>query len=147
MVNRARLSLVPFALCVIGIFVVALSGCERKVDRPSSAGEECPAHSPQSYMNDPDFRRQLDELNRERGALAGARAKLVAEMKKMVDAAKAAHPGAGDEQIKAVLEKDPAWRSLHSRVTDLNTALKEQRRQAMQTVGRRVVPQKKEISK
>lgn len=133
-----RLWLVPFAFVAMGTFALAISGC-RKEEEPASP-------SPEVYMNDPVFRRELADGRKEREGFLAKRAELVRKLEQMVEAKKAALPGADDAAVKAALEKDPEWNDLVQRVKDLSTAMKEGGRRMDEVIRRRIAP-KKEISK
>ena len=98
-------------------------------------------------MKDPVFRKALADKRAERTDYLKSRAKLVKELEKMVEAKKAAMPGADDAAVKAALEKDPEWTDLVKRVNDLTTAIGENGRAAQGIVRERIAPKKKEISK
>ena len=133
-----RLWLVPFAFVAMGAFALAISGC-RKEEEPASP-------SPEVYMNDSVFRRELADGRKEREGFLAKRAELVRKLEQMVEAKKAALPGADDAAVKAALEKDPEWNDLVQRVKDLSTAMKEGGRRMDEVIRRRIAP-KKEISK
>ena len=138
MKSCTRTNLVPFALVVMGAFALILPGCRKEDESKSS--------SPEAYMNDPVFRKQLADGRKERTAFEVKRAELVAAMEKMIEAKKAAMPGADDAALKAALEKDPEWIDLSKRVVDLTTAIQESGRRTDGVIRERVAP-KKGISK
>ena len=133
-----RLWLVPFALVAMGLIALVFSGC-RKEEEPVSS-------SPEVYMNDPVFRQQLADGRKEREGFLVKRTELVRKLEQMVEAKKAALPGADDAAVKAALEKDPEWNDLVRRVKDLTTAMNESGRRMDEVIRRRTAP-KKEISK
>ena len=136
--NRTRLKLVPFALVAMGAFALAVPGC-RKEEEPVSP-------SPEVYMKDPVFRQQLADGRKEREGFLVKRTELVRKLEQMVEAKKAAMPGADDAAVKAALEKDPEWNDLLKRVADLTTAMKEGGRRMDEVIRKRIAPKKK-ISK
>lgn len=81
---------------------------------------------------------KLESAHEERASMAGARAKLLGEMRKRLDAARAAKPGASEAELKAELERDPEFASLQQRVIDLGKAIDENRRRATKLVGERM---------
>jgi hypothetical protein len=99
-----------------------------------------PSSAPASYMKDERFRQDLAERRRERTELARVRNRLTAQMKAMVDKVKAELKTEDPAAVKAVLEKDPQWRSLYQRCADLNTAIAEKRRDAREAVRARISP-------
>ena len=138
MKSCTRTSLVPFALVVMGAFALILPGCRKEDESKSSLSE--------AYMNDPVFRKQLADGRKERTAFEVKRSELVAAMEKMIEAKKAAMPGADDAAVKAALEKDPEWIDLKNRVVDLTTAIQESGRRMDGVIRGRIAP-KKGISK
>lgn len=122
----------------MGMIALALPGC-RKEEEPSPS-------SPEVYMNDPVFRQQLADGRKEREGLLVKRTELVRKLEQMVEAKKAAMPGADDAAVKAALEKDPEWNDLTKRVEDLSTAMKEGGRRMDEVIRGRIAPKKK-ISK
>ena len=141
--NCTRTWLVPFALVATGLLAVALPGCRKE----QKEEEKAPVSSSSDvYAKDPVFRKALADKRAERTDFYKSRAQLVKELEKMIEAKKAAMPGADDAAVKAALEKDPAWLDLVKRVNDLTTAIGENQRQAQGIVRERVMPNKK-ISK
>jgi len=133
---------VPFVLCAMGALTLCLSGCKKKEE---AKPQQQPANSPEVYMKDEAFRKDLAGQRTQRLDLTKSRSALVEKMKAMVDAERAKSPGADDAAIKASLEKDAEWVSLEKRVTDLNAALGENHKRTLKIVGDRVGT--KEISK
>lgn len=77
---------------------------------------------------DPAYVEELRQLRYAQGTTAKARNAVVAQMNDRVEAAKAKLPkGATDEQIKAELAKDPAWKNLEEenqkRIGDIEAQL------------------------
>ena len=123
----------------MGMIAFVFSGC-RKEEEPSSS-------SPEVYMKDPVFRQQLAEGRKEREGFLVKRTELVKKLEQMIEAKKAAMPGADDAALKAALEKDPEWNDLVKRVKDLSTAMKEGGRRMDEVIRGRIAPKKKDISK
>ena len=140
--NCTRTWLVPFALIATGVFAIALPGCREE----QKEEKEPVSSSSDEYMKDPVFRKALADKRAERTDYYQSRTKIVKELEKMVEAKKAAMPGADDAAVKAALEKDPAWLDLVKRVNDLTTAIGENQRQAQGIVRERIAPNTK-ISK
>lgn len=122
----------------MGMIALVFSGCRKE--------EESSPSSPEVYMNDPVFRKQLADGRKEREGFALKRTELVKAMEQMIEAKKAAMPNADSAALKAALEKDPEWVSLEKRVNDLTTAIGESGRRMDEVIRKRVAP-KKEISK
>ena len=135
--NRTRLKLVPFALVAMGALAIVLPGCRKEKEE-----EKASPSSPEVYMNDPVFRKELADGRKEREGYVVSRTKLVREMEKMVEAKKAELPGADDAALKAALEKDPKWIDLSKRVVDLTAAIKESGRRMDEVIRGRVAPRK-----
>lgn len=120
----------------MGLALIFLAGCRKEeAVAPDSS-------SPASYMNDQAFRDELKERRVERNGLLKKRAAIVEQMKAKVDAAKAKLKTDDEKLVKAELEKDPEWQSLHRRCVDLNTAIDEQRQKTMGVVRERIAPAK-----
>ena len=132
-------NLVPVALAVTGLALLFLAGCRK--EEPSSERMSAAAGAKGEAV-----RGKLTELRGERNDLLARRAKVVAEMKAKVDAAKARLKTDDEKLVKAELEKDPEWQSLYKRCVDANTALDEQRRKTLGEVRGRITP-KQPISK
>lgn len=128
----------------MGAMVLVLPGC-RKEEKPTFP-------TPEEYMNDKGFRKDLAEKRKEREGYLMVRSRLAGEMEKMVEQKKQAMPGADDAAVRRALEQDPAWNDLTKRVKDLSTAIEENGRTAQRIVRerlapRRNAPEKKGISK
>ena len=128
-----RAKLVPFVLCATGMIVLCLAGCRKEEKAP-----EVPASSPASYMNDPVFRRQLEEKRKELSAIVVERKPLVARMEALIKE---------HGQDLAALQKIPEWNELHKKVTALNRKYEETRARQLKVVRERLTPVNKDISK
>ena len=122
--TRARL--VPFALCATGALALFLAGCRKEEAKP-----ETPASSPQSYMNDPVFRKQLEEKRSELSAI-------VKERKPLADRMQALVKEHGEDL--AALQKIPEWNELYKQVTALNRKYEEVRTRQLKVVRERIAP-------
>lgn len=123
-----RAKLVPFVLCATGALVLCLAGCRKEEAKP-----EIPASSPQSYMNDPVFRKQLSDKRKELSAI-------VAERKPLADRMQALVKEHGEDL--AALQKIPEWNELHAKVTALNAKYEEVRARQLKAVRERITPNK-----
>ena len=132
---NTSINLVPVALAATGLALLFLAGCRKEEPTPDPA-------SPATYMNDQAFRDELKERRVERNGLLKMRAAIVEQMKAKVDAVKAALKTDDEKLVKAELEKDPEWQSLHRRCVDLNTAIDEQRQKTLGVVRERIAPAK-----
>ena len=127
---RTRARLVPFALCATGALMLCLAGCRKEEAKP-----ETPASSPASYMNDPVFRKQLEEKRSELSAI-------VKERKPLADRMQALVKEHGEDL--AALQKIPEWNFLYKKVTELNKRYEEVRARQLKVVRERITPEKKE---
>ena len=134
---RARSYLVPLTLVAMAFVSCTLTGCGRDA---SSPGGEPPAHTPESYMNDPDFRGKLKDQRVAREELRKAREIVVAQMKAKIDAVTQKLGTNDTAAIRAALRADPEWQSLYKRCQDANTALAESRRKTQSFVSQRLNP-------
>ena len=117
--------LVPFALCAMGLGLLFFAGC-RKEKEP-----EVPASSPESYMNDTVFMKQLEEKRHELSAI-------VAERKPLADRMQALVKEHGEDL--AALQKIPEWTNLYQKVTVLNAKYQEVRKRQLKIAGNRLKP-------
>ena len=120
----------PFALCATGALMLFLAGCRKEEAKP-----ETPASSPASYMNDPVFRKQLEEKRSELSAI-------VKERKPLADRMQALVKEHGEDL--AALQKIPEWNFLYKKVTALNKRYEEVRARQLRIVRERITPEKKE---
>ena len=120
--TRARL--VPFVLCTMGLVALFLAGCRKEEKAP-----EIPASSPESYMNDPAFRKQLADKRKELQAIVNERRPLVARMEALIKE---------HGQDLAALQKIPEWNDLHKRVVELNKRYEETRARQLKVVRERI---------
>ena len=120
--TRARL--VPFVLCATGVLILSLAGCRKEEAKP-----EIPASSPASYMNDPVFRKQLEDKRKELSAI-------VAERKPLADRMQALVKEHGEDL--AALQKIPEWNELHAKVVALNKKYEEVRARQLRIVKDRI---------
>ena len=118
--------LVPFALCAMGLGLLFFAGCRKEKD------SEVPASSPVSYMNDPVFRKQLEEKRHELSAI-------VAERKPLVERMEALIREHGEDL--AALQKIDEWNDLHKKVVKLNARYEEVRKRQLKIAGNRLKPE------
>ena len=126
MIMRTRARLVPFVLCTMGVLSLALPGCRKDEKAP-----EIPASSPVSYMNDPVFKKQLEEKRRELQAILAERKPLADRMQELVKA---------HGEDLAALQKVPEWNELYKKVTALNKKYEEVRTRQLRIVKDRLTP-------
>ena len=101
-----------------------LAGCRKEEKAP-----EIPASSPESYMNDPVFRKQLADKRKELGAIVAERKPLADRMQELVRE----H---GEDLSK--LQQIPEWTNLHQRVRALNAKYEEVRTRQLRIVRERI---------
>ena len=129
---RTRARLVPFALCATGLLVLFLAGCRKEEAKP-----ETPASSPASYMNDPVFRKQLEEKRSELSAIVKERKPLADRMQELVKE---------HGEDLAALQKIPEWNDLYKKVTALNKKYEETRARQLRIVRERISPKNGEAT-
>ena len=122
--TRARL--VPFVLCTMGALLLSLAGCRKDEKKP-----EIPASSPTSYMNDPEFRKQLSDKRKELSAIVKERKPLADRMQELVKE---------HGEDLAALQKIPEWNELYKKVTALNKKYEETRARQLRIVRERITP-------
>ena len=124
MIMRTRVRLVPFVLCAIGVLSLVLPGCRKEEKKP-----EIPASSPASYMNDPVFKRELEDKRRELSAIVKERKPLADRMQELVKE---------HGEDLAALQKIPEWNELYKKVTALNKKYEEVRTRQLRIVRDRI---------
>lgn len=141
MTTRRALLYVPFMLCMAGLVTLALPGCRKKKE---ALPPPPPANSPEVYMKDPVFRKELSDKRKELTAIAVERRQLVQRMEELIRA---------HGEDKAVLEQIPEWNDLYKKVEALNAKYEAVRKAQLAVVSKRLnpeqkpAPEKKEISK
>lgn len=103
-----------------------LAGCRKEEAKP-----ETPASSPQSYMNDPVFRKQISDKRQELQ-------RIVAERKPLADRMQELVKEHGEDL--AALQKIPEWNELHAKVVALNKKYEEVRARQLGIVRDRLAP-------
>ena len=134
---RTRARLVPFALCAMGALVLFLAGCRKEEAKP-----EIPASSPASYMNDRKFIGELAAERAEQSRLIVARNEISRKMVAMIEAKKDELKTDDLKIVRAELEKDAAWRELHTQCTNANAQVAKQRKELLGKVRARIAPEK-----
>ena len=119
----------PFVLCAMGALALILQGCGR--DERASEKPSVPANSPAVYMNDPEFRRQLEEKRKELQGIVKERKPLMDRMQELVKE---------HGENLAALQKIDEWNELHKKVTALNAKYEETRRRQLKVVRDRLAP-------
>ena len=109
----------------MGMIALFLAGC-RKEEKAV-----IPANSPASYMNDPVFRKQLEEKRKELSAIVKERAPLMDRMQELVKA---------HGEDLAALQKIPEWNELHKKVVELNAKYEEVRKRQLKIAANRLAP-------
>ena len=113
----------------MGALALFLAGCRKEEKKP-----EIPASSPASYMNDPVFRKQLEEKRSELAAIVKERKPLADRMQELVKE---------HGEDLAALQKVPEWNDLYKKVTALNKKYEETRARQLKVVRERITPEKK----
>lgn len=130
MTTRRALIYVPFMLCMVGLVAFVLPGCRKEKEAPPAP----PANSPEVYMRDPVFRKELSDKRKELTALQVERRQLVQRMEELIRS---------NGEDKAVLEKIPEWNDLHKKVEALNAKCEAVRRAQLAVVSKRLNPEQK----
>ena len=110
----------------MGVLSLALPGCRKDEKAP-----EIPASSPASYMNDPVFKRELEEKRKELSAIVKERRPLADRMQELVRE---------HGEDLAALQKIPEWNELYKQVTALNRKYEEVRTRQLKIVRDRLAP-------
>ena len=137
-VTTKKKRLVPVKTAVIAALAMAfVAGC------PSKKKEEPPKpdpSSPESYMNDKEFRGRLAKERTKHVALIRDLNAIAEKMKAMVDAKKAELKTEDLKVVQAALEKDPAWNDLYSQCTNANAKVEAHSRERLGFVRQRITP-------
>ena len=110
----------------MGLWMLFLAGCRKEEKAP-----EIPASSPESYMKDPAFIKQMESKRHELSAIVAERKPLADRMQALVMKHK------GD---LAALQKIPEWTNLYQKVTALNAKYQEVRKRQLRIAGERINP-------
>ena len=116
----------------MGVVLLFLAGCRKEEE---AKAPEIPASSPESYMNDPVFRKQLSDKRKRLQAIVNERNPLVKRMEELIRE---------HGQDLAALQKIPEWNDLHKRVTALNAQYEEVRARQLRIVRDRLAPVREE---
>ena len=108
----------------MGALMLFLAGCRKEEKAP-----EIPASSPESYMNDPAFRKQLADKRKELQAIVNERKPLVKRMEALIKE---------HGQDLAALQKIPEWNDLHRKVVELNAKYEEVRTRQLKIMRERI---------
>ena len=103
---RAKLVFVLVALGVMSGLGLCLSGCRRSEEKPSP-----PSNSPEVYMKNAEFRKQVHEKALALKAIEKEREPLIARMKELFQK---------NGQSLSNLQHVAEWTNLHARIVDLN---------------------------
>ena len=121
----------------MAVVVMALvAGCPSRKEEPPKPDPS----SPESYMNDKEFRGKLAAERKEHVALIRDRNAIADRMKEMIEAKKAELKTDDLEKVKAELEKDPAWNDLYNQCTNANAKVEEHSRKRLGIVRDRIAP-------
>lgn len=131
----------PFAFGIAALVVLSFSSCRREKEEEKKQEPEVSTTAPEYYMKKPAMTNLLATARKERGELAKLRNRLIDEVTAKVDAARAANPGKDDEAIKAILEQDAEYVSLHRKLVDVTKAIDDQR-QRVGDEARRIIMEK-----
>ena len=122
----------------LAVLLALVCGCPSKKEEPPKPEPS----SPESYMNDKEFRGRLAAERKEHVALIRERNCVVAKMKEMIEAKKDELKTEDLEKVKAELEKDPAWNDLYSQCTNANAKVEAHSRERLGIVRERITPKR-----
>jgi len=135
-VNRARNVDAVVRAAVFAVLAAFVSGCPSKKEEPPKPDPS----SPESYMNDKEFRGRLEKERKKHVALIRDRNAIAGKMKEMIEAKKAELKTEDLEKVKVELEKDPAWNDLYSQCTNANAKVEAHSRERLGIVRQRITP-------
>ena len=121
---------------VFAVLAAFASGCPSKKDEPPKPDPS----SPESYMNDKEFTGRLAAERKVHVSLIRERNAIVEKMKAMIEAKKAELKTDDLGKVKVELEKDPAWKDLHSQCTNANAKVEAHSRERLGIVRQRITP-------
>ena len=136
-VERPARPLLATAL-VAAVLCLFVCGCPSKKEDPPKPDPS----SPESYMNDKEFRGRLAAERREHVSLIRDRNAIAEKMKEMIEAKKAELKTEDLEKVRVELEKDPAWNDLYSQCTNANAKVEAHSRKRLGIVRDRIAPRK-----
>jgi len=128
-------NLVAFASIAIACLVLFPVGCTRDEEAREAAQQPEPIPP---RLEDPAYRQALDERRDAQLEILTVRQRIVEQMQAKFADAKARLGTDDEDAINLELEKDPEWTSLRDRLTDLDTALGDERRRAAAVVRGRI---------
>lgn len=136
-VTTKKKRLGPVKTAFVAVLILAfVAGCPSKKEEPPKPDPS----SPESYMNDKEFRGRLAKERKEHVALIRDRNAIAEKMKAMVDAKKAELKTEDLKVVQAALEKDPAWNDLYSQCTNANAKVEAHSRERLGIVRQRITP-------
>ena len=125
------------------VLLTFVAGCPSKKEEPPKPDPS----SPESYMNDKEFRGRLAAERKEHVALIRDRNAIADRMKAMIEAKKAELKTEDLEKVKVELEKDPAWNDLYAQCTNANAKVEAHSRERLGIVRERITPKGKRPAK
>ena len=120
------------------VLLALVAGCPSKKEEPPKPDPS----SPESYMNDKEFRGRLAAERKEHVALIRDRNAIADRMKEVIEAKKAELKTEDLEKVKVELEKDPAWNDLYTQITNANKKAEAQGRKVLSTANARITPRR-----
>ena len=121
---------------VFAALAAFVSGCPSKKEEPPKPDPS----SPESYMNDKEFRGALAKERREHVALIRDRNAVAEKMREMIEAKKAELKTDDLKAVQAALDRDPAWNDLYAQCTNANAKVEAHGRERLKMVRRRITP-------
>ena len=126
----------PATAAIAAVLLAFVCGCPSKKEEPPKPDPS----SPESYMNDKEFRGRLAAERKEHVALIQDRNAIAEKMKEMIEAKKAELKTDDLEKVRAELEKDPAWNDLYRQCTNANARVEAHARKRLGIVRDRITP-------
>ncbi len=124
---------VPIALCAIGLSLFFFAGCEKE----TPPAKEPPRHSPESYMNDPEFRKTIADDRKEMQ-------KIAAQYKKRADRMQELINQYGEDEGR--LQNIPEWVQLKREAKELAAQYEAVHKRQLATVHERIKPTAKKAA-
>ena len=137
-------TLVAFALGAFVSLAFFTNGCSRDEEPRATSAPPASNVSPSSGKNstrlsDPEYKAALDGNLARQNELRAMQSRLAAALREKVNAVRTSLGTDDEAALKAELEKDPEFKSLQSRLSDVATALRDEQRHAAEVVRRKIM--------
>ena len=126
---------IPLFLCIISLLVLSGCGCNKK-----KKNSDVERKAPVSRLEDKEYVAALNVHRDDQKVVARERNQLSREMAAVCERVKGSlKPDAGEEEFKAILEKDEEWQELLKKQACLDQDVKDVLREARETVRNRLL--------